>query len=452
MGVRNHTAPVGPYLLSLVQALRQLLHDPDFCARHRVRPEDFTRKRTLPFPVVMLLILQKTVRSVQRHLSEFLAQIDPDHRGATPGAWTQARAKLRHTAFNELNQQCVLPAVYHSDQAPSLRRWKDHRLLAIDSSLLRLPASADIAQAFGLVVVTNQTGATSTAYPEGRISVLYDVLNRIGLDPRLEPSTVGEIDLALGHLAQLEPGDVALVDRGYAGYVLLAHFVHAQRHIVARCSTGSFLAAQELFRLNQANRSRRVRLVAPADQRAHLQALGLPLQIVVRFVSVRLTTGELEVLVTTLLDELAYPTEGFLEVYHYRWGIETYYGDLKGRLDLENFSGLTAEAVRQDFYAAVLLSNLESVLTGPASQMLVDHRAQCQYPQQVNRADSFHALKTQVLALLGSRTPAEQVVRRLQTWFLRNPVSVRAERKTPRRKLSLYRSYQYQRNVKKVVF
>ena len=45
----------------------------------------------------------------------------------------------------------------------------------------------------------------------------------------------------------------------------------------------------------------------------------------------RLATGELEVLVTTLLDETTYPTQEFKELYHYRWGIETYYGAWKGR-------------------------------------------------------------------------------------------------------------------------
>jgi hypothetical protein len=105
---------------------------------------------------------------------------------------------------------------------------------------------------------------------------------------------------------------------------------------------------------------------------------------------------------------------------------------LKGRLDLENFSGLTAEAVRQDFYAAVLLCNLESLLTGPANQVLTDHRSQCKYPQQVNRADSFHALKTHVLEMLYGDTPAIDVVHKLQRLFLSNPVSVRKERIVPR--------------------
>ena len=55
-------------------------------------------------------------------------------------------------------------------------------------------------------------------------------------------------------------------------------------------------------------------------------------------------------------------------MYHWRWHHETYYGLLKGRLDLENWSGQSAAAVRQDFHAAVLLANLESLLSGPAEE------------------------------------------------------------------------------------
>ena len=448
--MRKITAPIGQHLVKLIDDLRLRLYDPTFCARHRIRPQDFTRHRSLPFPVVLLLILQKTVKSVKRHLDDFLAQLAAESAAVTPGGWTQARAKLKHTAFSELNRECVLPAAYPRGPASAPRLWKGHRVLAIDSSLVRLPNRPDIAHAFGVITVINQTGVTGTAYPEGRVSVLYDVLNRIGLNARLEPSTVGEVDLAYDHFTHFAKRDLTLVDRGFTGYGLLAHFIQANRDVVARCSTSSFLAAQELFRLNQAGQSIRVQLWAPADQRAALRALGLPLQIVVRFVSLRLT-GELEVLVTTLLNETIYPTAEFHELYHYRWGIETYYGDLKGRLDLENFSGLTAEAVRQDFHAAVLLCNLESLLTGPANQTLTDHRSQCKYPQQVNRADAFHALKTHVIEMLYS-TPTIAVVRKLQQLFLSNPVSVRKERIVPRRKPSSCRSYHFQRRVKKIVF
>ena len=448
--MRTLLESVPVYLLELVETLRARLCDPAFIARHRVRPEDFTRQRQLTFPLVMLFVLQKTVKSIQRHLHEFLDELAAGQlfEPVTAGAWTHARAKLKHTAFIELNQAVVLPTA----QAQPLQRWHGHRLFGHDSSLIRLPDSAELAQEFGRVEIKNHKGATGTAYPEGRISVLYDLLNRLGVDARLASSRVGEVSLAIEQAAQVPAGEVVINDRGFTGFVYLAEHQHRGVHVIGRCSTGSFAAAQELFRLNRANRSVVTKIYAPADQRAALKARGLPLELVVRFVSLRLPDGKLEVLVTTLLQEQEYPTEEFLDVYHRRWNHETFYHVLKSRLDLENFSGETVEAIRQDFHAAVLLCNLETLLTQPAQAAMQQDRRPEQDPKQLNRADAYHALKDQLLPLLYSQTPAQEVIQKLQRLFLARPLSVPLDRKTPRRKQSFNRSYHFQRHVKKIVF
>src|SRR5205085_1060235 len=106
------------------------------------RKSDFTRERLLPFSVVMLLLLQKSTRSIQRRLNAFFHQLCPEKSatGVTQGAWTQARAKLKHTAFIELNQEILVPGFYAADQAPHRQNWRGHRLLGVDSSMVRLPS------------------------------------------------------------------------------------------------------------------------------------------------------------------------------------------------------------------------------------------------------------------------------------------------------------------------
>lgn len=452
MGMRTKLQNIPNYLICLVEAIRAKLHDPEFRARHRMREQDFTRDRQLTFPVILLFVLQKTVKSIQKHVHEFLEEVSGGawFDTVTPGAITHARAKLKPSAFIELNQQVVLPLV--SEQNFPLRRWHGHRVFGHDSSLLRLPNAEELAKEYGSVEVTNKQGATGTSYPEGRMSVLYDLLNQIGLDARLESSRVGEVTLAIEQAAHVPVGDLVINDRGFTGFRYLAEHLHRGRQVLGRCSSGSFLAAQELFRRNRAGHSVITRIYAPKEQRAELKRLGLPLELVVRFVSLRLPNGELEVLVTTLLDETEYPTEEFLGLYHRRWGHETFYTLLKGRLDLENFSGETVEGVQQDVQAAVLLCNLESLLTQPAAAAVAEESADHQHAKQVNRADAYHALKDQVLDLLYSEIPAETVIRKLQRLFVSNPVSVRPERKVPRRKPSFARSYHFQRRVKKVVF
>ncbi len=448
-----HTIP--NYLTALIEALRTRLRDPNFLARHRVRPQDFSRQRQLTFPLLMLFVLQQTVKSIQRHVHEFLDDLAQGQifEPVSSGAVTHARAKLKDSAFIELNRDCVLPIIYGPEHP--IQRWRGHRLLGIDSSLVRLPDSPELGQTFGWKETSNQYGATGTRYPEARLSVVYDLLNRVGLDTRLEPSTVGEVALAIQQqqLEQLQPGDVEINDRGFTGYLYLAAVVQRGRHFISRCSTGSFLPAQELFRLNRANHSQVVWLFAPPDQKAECQRLGLPLKLRVRFVSLRLPDGKLEVLATSLLEETLYPTEEFLTVYHWRWGHETFHLMLKGRLELENFSGRTVEAVRQDVQAAVLLANLESVLSEPSQAALSQQSTPQTQPRQVNRSNSYHALKDQVLDLLYRDIPVPSVINKLMKLFAGSPVAVRPDRKVRRRrKPSFHRSYHFQRRVKKTVF
>lgn len=440
--------------LHLIALIRARIFAPDFCVRHRRSASDFTRQRVLSFPIVMLLLLQKTTKSVQRHLHSFFHQLGPQDQAGTvtPGGWTQARAKLWHTAFIELNHEVLLPCFYTPQPTEHRRTWRGHRLLGCDGSLLRLPSHPEVFEVFGAVTVSNHLGDTGTRYAPARLSVLYDLLNHLGLDARVAPVAQSEVDLAAAQLEHVETNDVLIWDRGFTGFVLMAQVLGRGAHFIGRCSQSSFAAAQELFRVNRAGRSKRVKLVAASDQRAKLKKLGLPTELIVRFVSVRLATGELEVLATSLMEETLYPREEFLKVYHWRWNHETYHQMLKGRLDLENWSGQTVEAVRQDVQAAVFVSNVESLLSQEPQEQLSVQDGVRQYPAQVNRAVSYHALKERMLDLLWSERPIEKVLEEIQRWMRSNPVSVRPDRSSPRRRPSFHRSYHYQRNVRKAVF
>ena len=438
------------FVCHVVRMTRQLFCQPDFQEKHRARPEDFTRQRALSFSRVVVLLLQKTVRSIQLHLHDFFRELGEPIDPVSASAWTQARAKLKHTAFIELNQGAILDSVYAPESAFEVRCWRGHRLLGIDSSLLRLPNEEEIGRTFGWVECENQKGSCGR-YAQGRLSVLTDVLNRIAVQSLLVNWKQGERSLASEHLQVMKPMDLALLDRGYAAYDLFAEFIQAQRFFVCRCPTSSFAAANAFFAANQAGRSVIVKLRPPNGAMGMVRARKLPEEITVRFVSVRLSTGELEVLATNLLDDSKYPTDLFGELYAHRWGIETYYGLLKGRLNLENFSGRTVESIFQDVHATIFLSNFESVITRDSADQLKADSVEHKYSKDVNRAVSFHAIKSRIVDLLLSSQPIEEVLPQIERLFLQNAVSIRV-RDVPRKKISAWRSYHYHRTERKVVF
>jgi len=280
---------------------------------------------------------------------------------------------------------------------------------------------------------------------------VYDLLNEVALEAHLAPWKKAEGEMALAHLRWVKPQDIVITDRGYPSFLWLAAVQSVGAHFVSRCSRSSFGQVRRLFARNRAGLSVTVTVWAPKDAKAQCRERGWPTSMKMRFVTVRLSSGELEVLATSLLDQATYPTEEFERLYWCRWGHETYFRRLKGRLDLEHCSGLTVDAVEQDCAAMVLLSNIESVVVGPATAGLRARGTAGRQPLKVNRAVSCHAMKLRLIDLLASNIPAEKVLAELTTWFMDNPVSVR-KRKVPRQKFSLSRSYHHQRHVRKIVF
>lgn len=439
--------------LAIIQGLRRRIFDPGLCWRHRRRAKDFSRECRLTFPLVILLLLQKSLKSLQARLHEMVRELVQAFAvdSLSPGAFTHARAKLSASTFVELNQQVVLPVVYGAEHGALVRRWQGHRLLAVDSSVVRLPKSQAVGKQFGWMKCARD-GDRQERYPQGRLSVLYDVLNEVGLEARLEPWKMGEEQMAHHHLAAVQAGDLVLTDRGYTSFFWVWHVRARGAHLVSRCSRSSFAAAQTLFKQNRAGVSVWATLQAPKEHKAEFRKRGWPMEMKVRFVTVRLKTGELEVLVTSLLDAKVYPNQEFADLYWRRWGHETFYGRLKGRLDLEHCSGLTVAAVEQDFAATILLSNVESILIGPAAAQLAENTSSRKQPAKINRAVSLHTLKIHLIDLLTSALPAEEVLDQLTQWFQNNPVSVRPRRKVPRHKPSAACSYHFQRYVRKIVF
>src|SRR5438046_560129 len=129
-----------------VDRTRQLIAQESFCHRHRAHEKAFTRKRSFTFMNSVLFILQKTIRSVQLHVHSFFESLGQEAPGLTASAWSQARLKLRYTAFIALNEKAILKVLYRDHAHPQLRLWKGHRLLVIDSSLVRLPNREDLGQ------------------------------------------------------------------------------------------------------------------------------------------------------------------------------------------------------------------------------------------------------------------------------------------------------------------
>lgn len=61
--------------------------------------------------------------------------------------------------------------------------------------------------------------------------------------------------------------------------------------------------------------------------------------------------------------------EKFSDLYRLRWGVESKYRELKNRLEIEAFNSVKPISIRQEFFAAMYLSNLAAIIKSQADPM-----------------------------------------------------------------------------------
>ena len=134
----------------------------------------------------------------------------------------------------------------------------------------------------------------------------------------------------------------------------------------------------------------------------------------VRLIRVELESGEVEVLITSLLDTKAYPYRAFAKLYALRWGIEENYKREKQRLEIENFSGRSPWVLLQDFHAKIFAQNLTAIFVRLA-QWLADARYQHRrHGYRINFANALSKMKNNLVRLFLETSPLDLSWRLLQ--------------------------------------
>jgi hypothetical protein len=339
--------------------------------------------------------------------------------------------------FVELNQTLI--SEFYSDN--EYKTLFGRRIIAIDGSTLQLPTSDEVIKKYGV-----NNPLADVLVPMGRTSFAYDLLNEITLHALIAPYKSSEKDLAISHLrniAPIEAKDLYIFDRGYpATWLIFFHVIHGKDFLM-RCST-SFIEKvnglvkggnkDALFELSV----KELKTHQISALRKLVPDLDMDLKVVLRLVVVMLNTGEMEILITTLTDRKSVKYDDFLGFYHRRWGVEENYKFHKTLMEIENFSGETAIAVEQDFYATILVANIRSLLAEEAMQELMDQgdvKQKSEY--KINKNISLGLLKDKIVkALLSPKVDLEEFCDNLKEQMKKSLILVRNGREFERIKKS----------------
>lgn len=434
----------------IVAHLRAELHAQVTQEEFRRASGDFSRKPTLTFPRVATLILRGHKVSLQNNVNKFFRELGLPELEITGAAYSPARHKLKPELFVHLNDCVVEDFTTLSQQDGTWRTWHGHRLVGGDGTKLNLPDTKAMRGAY--TVVGNQYGAAGEAV-QGLAVVVYDLLNDLGLAAHLGPLAHEPDVLALRLGTVVADTDVFVLDRNFADYAFIAWGVQHPCELMIRCPRSSFGVVNDFWESDLTDQVVTLHCSTRSTTRAAVKEQGLPETVTVRLLKFTLTTGETEVLLTTLCDQKRYPAAEFYQVYGWRWRQETYYDRVKNIFEVERFSGLTPLAIAQDFYGVLFLATLESTLAHSAQSALSAGAAQSapRVMPRVNRAVSYVSLLDHTVALLADpQRSLEETVAALHRLLQTNPKYNPEGRKFDRPARSPARSLRHQRYRKRL--
>lgn len=391
-------------------------------------PEFFRRKRVLTFGRIALLIMSALKRTLSLELFHF-PELFSVPLTCSKQAFSEQRIKLKPIFFHDWNQ--VLVQSFYRQYGLNVKKWKGLVVWAVDGSTIPLPQTDDLYEVFGGASNQSDNRYNVTA----RVCLVSDVLNNIAIDGMLHSYFSSEEDAALKVLEDKDTeGKVLLFDRGYPSYWFEYLLINKHTKFIMRVKKNENKRVVDFLSSEFTDVTQD--WYPSVGSVKKLQSLGVAIDkdtpIRVRMVKVLLNTGETEVLITNLYDTNVYDTASLKEAYHFRWGIETNYGDLKEKIQMGQFSGIRQICIEQDFIANLFLYNLQSLIEKQTEPYVKAVNKRRKHDYKVNKNVSLGILKERVIALFLTNN-CQEILRELEKLFGNYLEPVRPGRKYPRK-------------------
>jgi hypothetical protein len=332
--------------------------------------------------VIWLMILQRLLRgSMEAAVLELL-------RSLPPAFWPQPCKRLQagsedsksklssHTgSYNEARQDLPLTIVEQGSDQAFLRLLEQvgrpatarRDAFFVDGSTIRMPDSPELRTPYP--PASNQKGKSH--WPLLRIVVAHDLYSGLAMRPQWGPANgdhaVSEQALLEQAIDRLPAGCVVLGDANF-GVFSVAYAAAQRGHPLALRLTGARAKALSQQQLRD-GMDQRIQWKPSSHDRSHHPDLPADACVQGRLIvrQVQPSNGDkpfLLALFTTLEEE----PHSIIELYGYRWNIETDLRSLKTMLGLEQLTSTTPDMAAKEIDVAMLAYNLVRAVTCVAAQ------------------------------------------------------------------------------------
>jgi hypothetical protein len=276
------------------------------------------------------------------------------------GAITKARKKLSWKQFKEIEQNAS-KLVYELWPDEEAYYWHKMNVIAIDGSKHSLPASEEIRKKYD--PESCQLAKNRSYYPQGLVSVAYDVLRGIPIARELAHSKAYEGDEAIKLMNQIHLENVLyIMDRGYPSYRIIWEIENRESHFLIRCKKKTSFKSVEEF-LKSGKKEDIIILSPKWCKTSKINASSNELKPkVVRAIRYIDKNGNFSALLTDLIDTNEYSTEELLKLYRDRWEIEINYRHEKCTMKIETVHSKSDNGILQEFHSLGFMSIITSLL------------------------------------------------------------------------------------------
>jgi hypothetical protein len=287
-----------------------------------------------------------------------------DARWAVPSSSgiTQARVRLGAPVMEEIFESVVQPVATMGTRGAWLRAW---RVLAIDGFDVDMPDSAENAAEFGYA----GSGDNRSAFPKARVVALAECGSHAFLACEVAGYDIGEQTLAQRLYPRLRRNELLTADRGFYSFDAWRLAVGTGAALVWRAPTGLRLPVVRVLPDgtywsvvidSKIRGKRRERILQDALEGRELDPEQAYLVRVIEYdVPDRdgNGSGELIVLLTSILDPAQARSDELADVYHQRWEQETGHDQLKTHLrgPARLLRSRLPDLVRQEIWAWLIV-------------------------------------------------------------------------------------------------
>lgn len=409
----------------------------------RMKPNVFVRKSPLSVENLVNLLIFKEGKTNQMEIHNFFNRIGKPELVVTKSALTQQRKNLNPQIFIEMNKMLV-QSIYKEEKIKTIENT-ELIPVGIDGSVFEIPNIKKMKELFGHSKGTEKNEEKSVA--RAQVSGAYDCANNIMLDASINRYGKSEKKIAMEHIKNIKEiyteeykKMLFIFDRGYIGMPLLIYLIKEEGKFLFRMPMGTY--KKEISKMNSNDEE----IIIPINndrkkdiQEKDLKELANKLkEIKVRVVKIELESGEIEILLTNISKE-EISTKQMKEVYFKRWRIEKSYDVLKNKLEIENFSGNTELAIKQDFYAQILLLNIIEDIKETANKQIEEEREKnlktYKYDYIVNVNILIGICKQYLLTLviLGNDERSDEIQDKMLKIIKKNLIAIKSGRKNTRK-------------------